>query len=142
MITESTAEICQADLEVEDKIKTFCSNCGVHFPIDFPRTLVPPCNFWGEHGMSTLPEENKKRIWDWLFAMPTDELTKFSLQLAFTFEAKPFDQADTFAIMVPGWEEMSDADRQEYERQHFNYIVKHGHSPTADKIKVKKKVVN
>lgn len=123
-------------------MKTFCKNCGAHFPVDFPKTLVPPCNFWGEHGMSNVPEDYKLKIWNWIFSGPFDEAIGFGMQISFSFMAGKYDPTNTFEAMVEGWADMSELEKQDYERQHFDYINTNGSLPPPGYIKVKKKVVN
>lgn len=106
-------------------MKVFCTNCGIHFPYDFQLTLSPLCNFWGEHGMANLPLKGKEDVWNWLFHAPADSLAvEYNLGLAIMFHAQPIDRSDTFEDNVPGWDKMTEQEKQDYERQHFKNIMK------------------
>ena len=55
-------------------MKTYCKTCTIHFIDEFEKTLETPCNYWGDIGMTNIPVDVKKKLWDWIFSLPADEL--------------------------------------------------------------------
>lgn len=101
-------------------MKAFCSFCGCHFPQDFEKTLIAPCNFWGDHGMSNFSVEVKKEFWDWLFSMPVDKMhILYGVDLPVSFKAVPIAQGNKFEDIVLNWAELSEEDKQTFQRNWF-----------------------
>lgn len=101
-------------------MKFYCQSCGVHFPKEFEKTLKPPCNFWGQMGMSNLPKEYKKKVWDWVFSLPVDEIAlKFKIGIGISLSSQPVSGENDFIKMIPGYEKMSEKEQQEAQRKYF-----------------------
>lgn len=97
-----------------------CRVDGVHFPQDFELTFVPPCDFWGDLGLSNISKEDKKKVWDWIFSLPSDELgIKYRIAIALTINTAPIFEPDKFENMVPGYTELTELEKQEIQRQYF-----------------------
>lgn len=109
-------------------MKIFCKTCGVHFPQDFDKTLQVSCNLWGDSNMSNLDKDLKKKIWDWLFLMPADEIyiKTSGLQLVVSFGAKFIaEEKVNWPGIFSNYEEMSEEQKQEAQRAYFNGTVKY-----------------
>lgn len=101
-------------------MKAYCKFCGCHFPQDFEKTLEPPCNFWGEHGLSNIDVEVKREMWDWLFSAPVDKLNVlYKMDLPITFNANPMVSGGAFEDIVVNWNEMTEEEQQEFQRSWF-----------------------
>lgn len=102
------------------KIKAYCKFCGIHFPDDFEKTLLPPCNFWGEHGLSNIDKDIKKEVWEWLFSAPIDKLNVlYKMDMPITFNANPMVSGGGFEDIVVNWKEMNEEEQQEFQRNWF-----------------------
>ena len=128
-------------------MKFFCTDCGVHFPKDFNKTLEPQCNFWGDRKLTNLPIKYKKMLWDWLSLMPADAIfVATKIQVNMIIKGASVESKDTFAVSVPNWEKMTEGQRQAYEKIHFK-ALQHGKQLTHKEImkqlpKKKKEFVN
>lgn len=101
-------------------MKVQCSQHGCHFPQEFEQTLQPDCPYWHVMGASGMSIESRRKIWDWLFSMPADEIfITDNLQFSFSMSFSRTQVGTTFKEMVPGWEEMKEADRQLFEKEYF-----------------------
>jgi hypothetical protein len=106
-------------------MKVFCKVDGIHFPQDFERTLKPPCNYWGDMGMGNLQEDLKKKFWDWLFSMPSDEIgLKSKIGIAVDFKTVALENGDWFANTIPGYNEMSEEEQQDAQRNGLRNILR------------------
>lgn len=106
-------------------MKIGCKVDGVHFVNDFDLTFIPPCNFWGDLGFSNLPIELKKKFWDWVFTMPTDEIAIASkLGVGISFTVTPIDDATLFENTVKGWHNLTEGEKQLVEKNHFKLYAK------------------
>ena len=122
-------------------MKLGCSVCGCHFPKEFEETLKPPCNFWGEIGMSNLPVDTKLEIWQWAFSLNVDEIAiKTKTSIAYSFKGIPFSENE-WAVQFPEYESLSEEDQQDFQKQFFvanNKQIKFVYVPK----KKKKKLTN
>lgn len=101
-------------------MKVYCNNCSIHFKHEFETTMKPPCNYWGEMGMSTLQPELKKKLWDWLFEMPADEIgIAAKLGISFSINSAPITEDSKFENIIPGYDKMNEKQRQEAQRTYF-----------------------
>ena len=101
-------------------MKAHCNMCGCHFPQDFKRTLEVPCNFWGDRGLGNLPADAKQEIWDWLFTMPADKINiLFNLDFQVSFKATPLPKGVTFVEIVKNWNELTEEQKQDFQRNWF-----------------------
>lgn len=104
-------------------MKAFCNTCGCHFPEEFKDTLKPTCNWWGDRGASNVPEEWKKKIWEWQFGVNVDQfLVETGLSLNFSLGFTVPNKSDTFEAQVEGWSKMTDKERRNYEKEHFRKL--------------------
>lgn len=111
-------------------VKESCKFCGVHFPQDFEKTLLPPCNFWGDRGLSNAPVEIKKKIWDWVFSCPADEIF-ITCNVSFVSEwfALPVPDSAKFENIVQNWNSLSEKERQDFQRSWFRGEVPYNGIP-------------
>lgn len=101
-------------------MKIYDKSCGIHFKDEFDVTLTPPCNFWGEVGMSSLQEDLKKKVWNWLFTMPTDEISiKANLSMHISIGASPIAQEDKFENVIPGYTSMTEEGQKKAQKAYF-----------------------
>lgn len=101
-------------------MKIPCRTCGIHFPKDFEETFKPICNFWGDSGMTNIDVELKKKIWDWIFQLPSDEIwLKTGLGIWLTFGAVYVPREKTFYGKFPEFENMTEEEQQAFEKDHF-----------------------
>lgn len=101
-------------------MKIQCVTCGVHFPSELQRTYTEDCGFWKSHGMGTAPSEIKSRVWEWCFYINADEIFgKYKMNFAFSFQFLPVALGKTFKEIVPNWENMTEEEQQNFERDWF-----------------------
>lgn len=107
-------------------MKLLCGFCGVHFVQDFDLTLKSPCNFWGEHGLSNIDIEDKRKLWGWAFAMPSDELyIKHGVGITLDFRAVPTRKGMEFKEIFSNYEELSEEEQQQLQRKYYKGEVKY-----------------
>lgn len=100
-------------------MKMNCRVDGLHFPQDFEETLKPPCNLWGELGLSNLDLELKKKFWDWYFAMPADEISiKAKVVMGVQFVVSAVRKEDEWKNKVAGYEDLTEKEQQELQREY------------------------
>lgn len=105
-------------------MKIQCQTCGCHFSEDFPETLTPTCNFWGDYKLGNIPEDFKQKIWDWLFACPVTEMEdSIGMSLIMSFYGQPLRSEQKFESFVEGWETMSPADRKKYQKDFYKALT-------------------
>lgn len=100
-------------------MKVGCKICGVHFKDEFAKTLLPPCNFWGDKGVGNLPDAYKQKLWSWMFDFPADEIfcaMGEKLTLAMDWQAAPVQLGTKFNEIVSNWDALTDEQRKEFER--------------------------
>lgn len=101
-------------------IKTGCNVCSIHFVDEFEKTLVSPCNYWGDMGMSNLTVDLKKKVWDWLFAMPADEVgLKSGIGLSVNLGGYPISEEHKFENIIPGYKDLDDEQRKQAQKFYF-----------------------
>ena len=101
-------------------MKAYCTFCGCHFPDEFEKTLEPPCNFWGEHGLSNVSKGIKKEIWDWLFSAPIDKLNvMYKMSMPIKFNAVPMAVGAGFDSIVSNWSDLTEKEKQDFQRLWF-----------------------
>lgn len=123
-------------------MKTFCVACDIHFIDEFEKTLLPPCNYWGDMGMSNLDVELKKKVWDWLFSLPADEIgIKASLGIGVEIRAVPISNEDTFEAIVPGYVDMNEEEKKKAQKVYFR-MKRNNHDITNLTDRKKKTEVN
>lgn len=104
-------------------MKFYCRVDGVHFKTEFKDTFIPPCNFWGDLGMSTIPMDLKKKFWDWLFSMPTDEIGETAkIAIGVSFTTGPISDENAFKEKVPHYDDWSEKEQQEFQRKFFKAV--------------------
>lgn len=101
-------------------MKIFCQTDGIHFKDEFKDTLKPPCNFWGDIGMTNLPVKTKYIIWDWMFSLPADEIgLKFNVGISFSVKGIAIAEESRFENIVPDYKKLSEKEQKEFQRQYF-----------------------
>lgn len=105
-------------------MKIFCKACGIHFPQDFDLTFISPCNYWGDLGMTNIPPVLKRKFWDWLFQMPSDELSGYGIGIGVQFLVGVVEDYNKFENMVPEWPTMTEEQRQSFQRKYFKELKK------------------
>lgn len=103
-------------------MKVFCLNCGCHFREDFEGTLK--CGFWKMKGLQNLSTKFKKRIWNWIFSSPQDELagaTGYLLEFDWRAAPKRYEENE-FAKEVPNYNKWPDEKRKQFQREYFKFI--------------------
>ena len=120
-------------------MKIGCNNCGIHFPQDFDTTFKPPCNFWGDAGMANLDTDLKKKLWDWIFMCPSDEIfIKNRYGISFEFRGIAQSEDTQFIKVVPGYKDMTELEQQEFQRKYFKNL-KQGKETVINAVPVPKK---
>lgn len=123
-------------------MKFYCKNDAIHFVQDFELTLKPPCNFWGDLGMSNLQIELKKKLWDWIFACPTDEIGILSnIAVSIQIEGIPIPDETKFENVVPGYKDLTEIEQQEYQRKYFK-LKRTNPNAIPPRIPKKEKLIN
>lgn len=105
-------------------MKTSCRFCGIHFVDEFEKTLKPGCNYWGDKGMGNASNVFKKQCWDWVFSMPADSALGEDIMLTFDFAALPVTGKSMFVDMVPNWNDLTEDERKEFQRNYFKDLQK------------------
>lgn len=105
-------------------MKAFCKTCGTHFPADFEITVGDDCSFWDDRGLYDLPEKYKRLIWDWLFALPVDQIfgdTKYLIGVQLMGRKASIKQRVKFAWhrIVKGYNKMTEAERQAAQKDYY-----------------------
>lgn len=101
-------------------VKFHCRVDGIHFPADYEDTLKPPCNFWGELGMSNLQPELKRKFWDWLFSCPSDEIgIKAHIGIGISFATGVILHENEFVNKVKGYVKWTEEQQQAFQREYF-----------------------
>ena len=123
-------------------MKLYCAVDGIHFVQDFEKTLQPPCNFWGDWGMTNVPVELKRKFWDWVYQMPTDEIAlTCKLAISIGFSAHVFEEQDEFKNKIEGYESMSEEEQQQAQRAFFKKAQR-GTKSDILKRKPKERIIN
>lgn len=103
-------------------MKTFCVDCGVHFPNEFKNTLK--CNFWKSKGLDQISTQRKKQIWDWANSFNFDEFAiKTGFALSVDWKGEKYG-GDDFATVSSIYNKMNDKERQEFQKQWFIFLSK------------------
>lgn len=110
-------------------MKLSCSDHGIHFPADFDVTLGEDCAFWYDRGLENLPDIQKKKLWDWMFAMPTDEIWLQSRYvLGLWVNGRKMSLAEKAKLAwhkwIKGYDRMTEAERQAAQKDYFNKKVR------------------
>lgn len=97
--------------------------------------------------MGNLPTEYKKKMWDWVFSMPADEIAvKFKLSVVFSIGAQPIEDANQWEKIKPGYGKMTEKEQQEFQRQHFKTAMQKAREksmePKKDPVVPQVKVIN
>ncbi len=101
-------------------MKAYCNHCGVHFINEFETTLKPICNYWGDLGLANLDVDLKKKLWDWIFLLPSDEVfIRTGVGISIAIKGVPVEKKDEFEHMVTNWSSMSEEEKQEFQRNYF-----------------------
>lgn len=101
-------------------MKVYCNTCILHFPHEFQKTLKPPCNYWGQSGMATLPTKLKRKVWNWLFSMPSDEIAvACGIGLWFEIGAAPIVEERKFENLIPGYTNLTEEQRQQAQKEWY-----------------------
>lgn len=102
-------------------MKAFCGVCMIHFKDEFDNTLKAPCNYWGDLGMGNLENDLKRKLWDWLFLLPSDEIgLKSGIGVAISLQGVPIEDGDKFENLIPGYKDLSEEQRKQAQRDWFN----------------------
>ena len=100
-------------------MKVQCT-CGPHFMDDFNDTNKSPCNFWGNMGMTNVDISFRRKVWDWLFAMPADEIAiRYNINLSVGLSGTAITDNDKIENLIPGYQEMSVTEKMEAQRKYF-----------------------
>lgn len=123
-------------------MKIFCRVCTIHFIDEFEATIKAPCNFWGDMGMGNLDIDLKKKLWDWMFSMPTDEIgIKSGLGIWIQMGANPIQEEDKFENIIPGYVVMSEEEKKLSQKEYIKNKQHQQPYQTAPK-KEKERIVN
>lgn len=77
--------------------------------------------------MSNLDTELKHKFWDWLFSMPSDEIGILNgMAIWVQYGALPIAPDKEFKNMVPGYDKMTEAEQQEYQREVYRTAIRTG----------------
>ncbi len=103
-------------------MKVFCKTCGIHFPEDFEDSLEERCGFWNSQGLGELLDDDKAKLWEWMFSFDFDDLftrTGIQLQSGFhrEYEGQPWTKIFT------GYPDLSEQEQREL--QHHYYKIVH-----------------
>lgn len=99
-------------------MKVICKNCGCHFK--FEETLQMPCNYWGDRGLANLPVKDKKKLWNWMFKAPFDELyIKYDLAFEMDFTANRVLDKVKFEDIVENWNQLLEEEKQKFQKEYF-----------------------
>lgn len=97
-------------------MKILCPTHGVHFPEDFR----PRCPVWQLWGLNSLKKENKRKVWDWMFALDIDAIAiEEKVAIDNQIRGIPIKEANWFAENVPGYKQWSDNKRKRFQEQWF-----------------------
>ena len=101
-------------------MKFHCRVDTIHFADEYEKTLKPPCNFWGDMGMGNVPNDLKKKFWDWLFSMPSDEISIVcDLGISVEFRVGVIKPVDKFINRIEGYEYMNEHEQQDLQKRYF-----------------------
>lgn len=101
-----------------------CPTHGVHFPDDFR----PRCPIWELWGLKKLTKEDKRKIWDWIFAMDVDALAiKYNIQFDNHFHGYTMKNkfSNWFADNINGYTNWPDAKRKRFQKDFFKHPEKY-----------------
>ena len=100
-------------------MKIGCRQHGVHFPHEFNITCRKDCPFWADHGMAKLPTTYKRKVWDWLFALNSDELfLATGYEMALQFYGRRANMKYLWSNIKKGYAKLSEKQRQAYQKRH------------------------
>lgn len=98
-------------------MKVICPDCGCHFDNEFKDSLK--CSFWQRKGLGDVPKKYKKIIWDWLFALPYDEMANTThTALIVSIYGHPHKGND-WSKMVEGYDTWTDEERRKFQKLYF-----------------------
>ena len=102
--------------------KAMCKTCGSHFPEEFEVTVGDHCTFWEQHGFpKDFPKEYKRKIWDWYFELPVDEIAhREHVAVRIAFDAVEFAQ-DDFGAHIQNWLKLSEKERHQFQDDMFKH---------------------
>lgn len=101
-------------------MKVFCNSCSIHFLDDFASTNRAPCNFWGDMGMGNVDVSYKRKVWEWMFAMPADEIAvRYGISMQLSVGGKAIAEKDKIENKIPGYLTMTQEQKIEAQRQYF-----------------------
>lgn len=119
-------------------MKIFCNQCAIHFKGDFKETLKAPCNFWGDLGLSNIEATDKKRLWDWLCELPSDEFAiKYGIGLGFKLSSQVVNLKESWDKIYPNYNNLSEKQKQDLQKKHFKAHMQGSKKPIAPFIKKK-----
>jgi hypothetical protein len=100
-------------------MKALCYDCGCHFDDEFEDTLK--CTFWKRKRLHRIAKKYKKQIWDWFFSFPHDEFAIITKHLLVTswYGAATKYKGNEFCEVFPSYEQLSDKERRDLQRQYF-----------------------
>lgn len=106
-------------------MKIFCAKHEIHFSEDFPK--AKNCPLWEGYGMTELSEDLKKKVWDWMFTMPQDEIflktgygIQFQMSLVYVGKSE-----NVFAKHIKGYKDWPDKKRKRFQKAYFKWQKKY-----------------
>lgn len=70
--------------------------------------------------MANMPDEDKIKIWNWIFSLPADEIgLKHSIGIGIQISTAPINKADLFENQIEGYNELSEEERQRIQKDYF-----------------------
>lgn len=100
-------------------MKVFCPTHGAHFPEDFK----PRCPVWGLWGLEPLSTVDKKKVWDWVFALNIDEIAiKYNIALETNMHGVKLEgdqHENEWVKYFPEYASWSDNKRKRFQRNYF-----------------------
>lgn len=124
-------------------MKVFCEKCGIHFPEDFEETFKPPCNFWGDMGMATIPDDLKRKLWDWLCSVPSDEIAiRTNIAIGIEIRTALILEEDKFENKINGYTELSEEQKKIAQKTYFREMKRGTLGTLLKNKKEAKEVVN
>lgn len=103
-------------------MKVFCKAHGPHFENEFNKTLKKDCDFWEIRKLDKLSKKYKKIVWDWIFALPADEIAESQkIMINCQFYGVPY-AGNQYKRDVPGYESWSDKKQRQFQKDYSEFI--------------------
>ena len=105
-------------------MKVMCPTHGAHFPDDFR----PRCPIWELWGLKKLTTEDKRKVWDWVFALDIDAIAiKYNIDFQNSFHGVLIKNkfSNWFVDNVPGYTLWTEAKRKKFQQDFFQHPDKY-----------------